>query len=479
MAAEPANFISVQSNILRVKHPLVENNPSSYLAAAVAAAGTTLTVRDNAGFLSGSTNNERVLLGSYGDERTEIKRITSDPAAGSSIAVAAVTFAHPIDTSVVMILWDQVEIHGNSTNSTTGTTTIATISLTPDQDFTQYTVSGTTYAFYFARYKNSTSSTTSSYSDGVASTGYAVNTRAIIKQRALARAGITLGFPVTDGETLTDEFLNQEIAACELDIQQRSTKWAFLFTDNHSAPQAITQGKRIYALPTTILDDDSNRSIVSMRISWNNPLSYLYPEEFNSKTTNIVYTTTTAAIATSDTTIVLTDSGDFDDSGDILIGTDTISYTGNTRSTNTLTGVTAITSTHDAGDEVYQNASTGLPQYYTIKNGSYYLHPIPDSDYHLRNINIEFYRTVTAMTTDGATTPVPFHNVFDLYLLWRIAERRKLFEEASKWEAEYERRMVQALQIHIKAVDQRFYPGMAEPQLQEYDRGRILSSILT
>jgi hypothetical protein len=478
MAYEPSPLVNVRDNLVRVKHPNIEYNPRTYLGASVAAAGTTLTVRDNAGFLSGFTNNERVVLGAYGDERTEIKRITSDPSAGTTLAVAAVTFAHPIDTPVTQILWDQVEIHGNSTNSTSGTTTIATISLTPDEDFTQYTVTGSTYAFYFARYKNSTSSTTSSFSDGVASTGYAQNTRALIKQRALARSGVTLGFPLADGETISDEFLNAEIAACETDIEQRSQKWAFLLTDNISSPTSLVQGQRRYTVPTTILDDNSNRSIVSARISWNKPLIYLYPVEFNAKTANVVYTTVATSFTGADVTITLTDSGDFDDSGDILIGTDTISYTSNNRSTNVLSGVTGISSSHTAGDEVYQGAASGLPIYYTIKDGYFYLHPIPDSNYHQRNLNIEFYRTVTSMTTDGATTPVPFYNVFDIWLLWKIAERRKLHDESLKWEAEYERRILQALSIHIKAEEQKFFPAMADPQQLDYDRGRIISSVL-
>lgn len=478
MSYEQSPLIQATNNIIRVKHPNTEYNPRTYLGASVAAAGTALTVRDNAGFLLSSTNNERALIGSYGDERCEIKRITADPAAGTSLTVAAVTFAHPIDTPITNILWDRVEIVGNSTNTTVGATSIITTALTPDEDFTQYTVTGTTYAFYFARYNNSTSGTNSSYSDGVASTGYAATTRAMIKQRAIARSGIQLGFPVADGEVITDEYLNGEIVNCEQDIQQRSLKWAFLATDNFLAPISLIQGQRRYTMPATILDANSNRSVISMKVSWNQALIYLYPQEFNARTTNIVFTTLAANVGLADVTITLTDSSDFGDTGTILIGNDTITYTANSRSTNVLSGVTGIDATHTSGDEVYQNAVTGQPYYYTIKNGTIYLHPTPDSTFNLRNLNIEFYRTLASMTTDGTATVVPFYTIFDIWLLWRIAERRKLFDEAKKWEQEYEMRLMQGMQAHVAMEDLKFYPGLAEPQLLEYDRGRIISSSL-
>jgi hypothetical protein len=92
---------------------------------------------------------------------------------------------------------------------------------------------------------------------------------------------------------------------------------------------------------------------------------------------------------------------------------------------------------------------------------------------------MEFYRTITPLTTDGTATVVPFYNIFDLWLLWRIAERRKLFEEATKWEAAFEKTMLDALQSHVKAQEQHFYPGTADPQLLDYDRGRLLSSTIS
>jgi Na+(H+)/acetate symporter ActP len=65
-------------------------------------------------------------------------------------------------------------------------------------------------------------------------------------------------------------------------------------------------------------------------------------------------------VTDADITIVLTESGDFDAEGDIYVASpsisgtiDTIAYTGNTLSTNTLTGVTGIaTGGHASGTQV-------------------------------------------------------------------------------------------------------------------------------
>lgn len=477
MSYEQAPLVEIKNNTIRVKHPDIEYNPHSYLAATVSAAGTTLTVRDNAGFLSGFTNNWRVLIGSYGDERTEIKAITADPTAGTSLQVAAVTFSHPIDTPITQIIWDQVEVYGNTSNTTVGAVLLATINISVDEEFSQYIdTSGVAYTYYFARYRNSSIPRTSSYSDGVSSLGASANSRASIKERALARSGISLDYPLADGEAITEGYLNSEIKNCELDIQQRSMRWNFLFTNNFLSPISLSQGQRTYSMPSTILDANSNRSIESVRVDWGVPLQYLYPKEYNERTRGVTYSTLSTALGVGDPSVVLTSSRSFDDTGTITIGSTNLTYTANNRSTGTLTLSAVSTISAAINTEVFQNITTGMPTYYTVINGNLLLYPIPDTLLNGHGMQIEFYRTIIPMDSDGDSTLVPFYNVFDIWLLWRIAERRKLFDESSKWEAEYERRMEQALQDNVTATELKFYPGLSEPQIQDYTRGRIVTT---
>ena len=80
------------------------------------------------------------------------------------------------------------------------------------------------------------------------------------------------------------------------------------------------------------------------------------------------------------------------------------------------------------------------------------------------------------MDSDGDETVVPFYEVFDTWLLWHIAEKRKLFDEAQKWQIEYERQMSRALASHVPATERLFVPALAIPQELDFDRGRILDT---
>ena len=77
---------------------LIDKREGTYLTAAVAAAGVTLTVVDNSNFL---TDNDYVLLGKIGTESAEIVQINGAGTVGTSITVdqqgsGGCRFAHSI-----------------------------------------------------------------------------------------------------------------------------------------------------------------------------------------------------------------------------------------------------------------------------------------------------------------------------------------------------------------------------------------------
>ncbi len=86
-----------------------------------------------------------------------------------------------------------------------------------------------------------------------------------------------------------------------------------------------------------------------------------------------------------------------------------VSYTTNTRATNTLTGVTLDTSAGTAGDPIWQGEPQGLPSRYTIYNGEVYFDAIPDTSSNLVGTNIwmDYYKNITRVNTDGDTITVP------------------------------------------------------------------------
>src|SRR3990167_1412171 len=189
MSYEPVQFQLLRDNVLRIEHPSLPVTPKTYLTAAVAAAGTTLTVRDNAGF-SNSSGGDMILIGSFGDEQAEIKEVDGAITAGTSLTVTAVTFAHPINTPVRKIIFDQIEVYGNSTATSTGATLIATINIDVSSPYTEYVVSGTTYAFYGVRGIRSTATTYSgAYSDFIAAAGFDTITVGFIIKQAFDAVG--------------------------------------------------------------------------------------------------------------------------------------------------------------------------------------------------------------------------------------------------------------------------------------------------
>lgn len=160
--------------LLKAKNStLIESAKKTYLTAACAAAATSITVKDNTGFI---TDNQYILLGEPGQDGTEVVQNNSYTTAGTSITIdnegsGGCTFAHEIGTPVYAISYNQVEF--SHTTTTTGSKTVmATSALTPDHKDTQYQDTTYTSGYYFIRFKNATSSTYSQYSDPIPYTGY-------------------------------------------------------------------------------------------------------------------------------------------------------------------------------------------------------------------------------------------------------------------------------------------------------------------
>src|SRR3990167_3258693 len=96
MAYQATELSLVRGNVLRIDHPSLPTYPASYLTTSASAAATSLTVRDNFGF----ANSDLILVGNFGDSRSEIKRINAAPNAGTTFSCTAITFAHVVNTPV-------------------------------------------------------------------------------------------------------------------------------------------------------------------------------------------------------------------------------------------------------------------------------------------------------------------------------------------------------------------------------------------
>ena len=170
--------------VIRIQHPDITGNEKTLLTASAVAGATTLTVQNIEGF---SVNNYLV-LGTLGDEGTELVRVSSGtPPATSIITLAsAITFNHAINTPVTYIPFSQVALYKATTKDGQYDIVGTVVDLEVDQDYTEIDDSaGTTTSWYRTRYLYPPA-TWSSYSGKIKGTGYTQNSLKKILEKANA-----------------------------------------------------------------------------------------------------------------------------------------------------------------------------------------------------------------------------------------------------------------------------------------------------
>ncbi len=140
-------------------------------------------------------------------------------------------------------------------------------------------------------------------------------------------------------------------------------RWSFLQVFNYNLGQ-LTTGQWKIALPTNLDDQNSNRSIYNFRVGTLSNLFWVDKEKWNEIISGVANTTLASNISVSDATITLTDASDFPDGGSLYIGANTYQYTSINRTTNVVTLTSVSTTTNTAGQDVFNGASFGTPQYF-------------------------------------------------------------------------------------------------------------------
>lgn len=417
--------LEVKNDVVKVSIPDLSNTTKTYLTASVAAAGTTLTIRD----ASGLADNDLLVIGEVGQETTE-KIEVNDGTPDTSLTITAVTYAHTIGTPITETPFDQVTLYGAS--SLTGDK--SAIGSATDIDFASgcnYIIATTQYDYYFVRYSNTETSATSAYSEGYLASHPATNTR-----QGLKLAGLDLVNEVIDDNLITDDFLNREINNCQREIQDAyDGKCSFAVATDST--QTLSTGINYLTIPTDIANADY-RSITSLRIEIGDSMEYQPYHKFLADSTT-VKTTLAADIALTDTTITVTSDENLPSQGDIVIDGDTISYT--SKSSNVLSGVTDISSTHSSGDTVYYEDDLDEPKYWTIYNSQILVRPIPSSTENGWQVHIDYFKDITDLDSDNDRTLVPFYGIFQYYLASKISYRLRKMGEGDRWMAMFREKL--------------------------------------
>ena len=407
-------------NELWVSLPNLDGAEKTFLSGDEALGQTTIGVLSGKNFAA----DDYVLIGMPGTETCELRKASAQT--DTTITTDAFDFAHPKGTLVTVIPFNQVEI--SSATAIGGSYSVAaTIAIKPDALETYHNIEGdASTKAYKVRFKNSTDTTYSDYSDEITGAGYADNTVYAIKKRALDQLGEKI-----EG-VLTDEYLNESLWQARREVHSLVKRWSWR-TSFDSVLAVVAAGAWSASSPSTLEKPDSPENIIQIRIGAEGiPVTYLPKIEFDRYYSGVKHATVGSAITSADTTAVLDSvygSGDFDEAGSAKVGTDDITYTANNEGTETLSGIPAsstgsFASSHAVGVDVWQDVSYGLPRFYTIHGGNIYFNVPFHNDYADENVHIDFYRTLIEYNSDADVLDEPEYDMYVHYLKAMIRQKK-------------------------------------------------------
>lgn len=412
---------------------LTREKPYTFLSEDVFSAGSTFRVQSIAGFQSVNTSSGQIVcIGEIGGERTEIRRTTNSSSDGypsntyKEIGLRdALQFDHPQDTPVYIIDFNRVEAQwAASVNGTKATLFAYPSQIRPDQLEMSLIDSSATAGYYFIRFNETIGNTNSDFSDPIPYGGYDDNTVFMIKKRAVDELGEEI-----DGNVITHEFLNQCLWEARREYHQAPGKRPFRRKFNAILGTALTGSFRI-DLPSDIERGATSENLYGVRIGTNENMRYHDKKAHDAYYRNIPHSYLLAAYTTGTSQdLYLNSVADFADSGAVQVENSVISY-----SARGLSGGTLRISSHgsysaSAGSDVWQNASFGLPNMFTVfadPGGSAYIYfnrPI-DTAYVNQNIYADYYRTLLGYDSDADVLDEPKYDFYVDYLKAKIKDRK-------------------------------------------------------
>lgn len=392
----------------------------------IAAAGTTLKVKNTEGFSA----NDFIVLGTIGNEKTEIKKITSVDSV-TQLTIAATSFAHNIDDPVSYTPYDQIRFASASTKTGTKTQQGAAVDLEVDDFVTEANLSSVTSGYVFARFYNSNTPAYSNYSPAVDVTGFAENSLRYCIDMARLRTQEKTEKLITDGELLN------VAKECSDIIETKRKRWGFT---QETSYVDLTAGVQSYYKPSTLAGPDS---IERVFLGYDNEdLDYVDNKDFWYNMRSMPKTHLTAQADSGATSLTVKDTSAFGTTGSLALNNyTTVGYTGKTY--RSFTGVSGITTTHTANTEIFQTGDLDQPTKYSWWKDHILVYPPPDKFY---NMHIDYFETIPRMTDVTVATVVTMPSLYTWYLMAEIFRMRKKTGRADR----YERRFTSYLDLFSK-----------------------------
>ena len=260
-----------QTNRIVITNPLLDNNPRAYLTRDVSSGDTVLKTLDNAGFTLSGSNKYYVIIGEYGQEKSEI--VLVDPNSGDtnekSFKVSPLKYSHSASDPVTYIQYNKIRFYGMETKDDTPTL-LEEKDIDCSQSFGKYTYEGDQYNFFAITYYNEERDIRSQFSDIVEDKSFAWNSIKRIITAALRKSMTELDYDangILNWDAAIEEVLN---GADE--IVSRKRKWPFLFEEH---TKTVVNGSEFTGLPTDLsalqfVFVDDNEIFPLSRIEFNN-----------------------------------------------------------------------------------------------------------------------------------------------------------------------------------------------------------------
>jgi len=468
--------------------PLVERAlHKTFMTIDRAAAVGTITVRNvgidvtsDARQANNITVNDVLLIGELGANDSEIilTHATTEPVLSTGVITLAsnTSFAHDAGTPVYRIQYNRVQLQRGTTTSQADASNLTTdlgtglVTIPAHAKILVYDERQNTSGNYFARFNDSADSVNGDWTDAVPYGGFATD-----------RVGFAIDWAMNHVQTsftneISHRFCINELNDCLREVQGKLLRWPDQQNFNYILGQT-TRGTYSYALPSDIFDNTSNKSIIGVRIGDGQNLRYYDPQTFEDQwIKGVKRTTTRTSTAIGATSVNLTNSYDFDDSGSVNISVSNtlqnITYTGVTRSdsagaTGALTGVPAsgtgsVTATIASGTNVFQNEDEGEPKRFTVRGGNLEIDPMPDASWVNKNVYLDYFQ-ITEVNSDNDSLDLHRFDMARYWLAWKIKmmkDNAGSLDLNDGYYIKYKERMNDAIRTMGRGIRRRMKPRL-------------------
>jgi len=481
---------SIDGSTIRVAHPDVASYTRTRITTNIAAAGTTLSVADNNNF----ADNDWFIEGEIGDPKTESGDVNGAVTRGTSLTITNTnSFAHEIDAPVTRIQERGFAVYGAATDGGAGTIIESVdaetasgrqladaIMIQWDKDFSEFTIisTDTSYAYYYVTFKDGT--TESDASDYVLASGPAFNSAS-----ELIKAGLREVDAVVDGNLITNEWLLDVMNDWQDEVTHYVTQdgvskdWSFEIAQDDTS-LTILQNKEFYALSglsSTIKYPDSYQGVLQVKVG-DKILDHISFNEMQALYDGKKRTEVATEASAADTSIVLDDTYEFAENGTVSVGSDTVTYTTNTESTSTLSGIPAsgtgsITATWIVNTPVWQGVSPGVPKRYSIFNGNIFLDYPANSTIVNYKIKMKYLFAISRLTSLSETTVITISHIAKYYIGARIESRKGNLDNSERLMAKHAGKLeAEARKDRLQVMDQTDYYNFATHSTDARSRER-------